>query len=428
MNRLFVRTLIAFMMALLVLVGTMSAVFLWGYQRSLSEWSRKKRSGIEDFVQNILTKQPETEDRTVPQDVPLFIYDESKELVFSNRGYGRRRTASERTNLIHVEKNGEVIGYYYSGSMHFGNDEANQKFIESMSRTISFGLLLSMLISFLFALFFSKSLSTPAINVARGLDRITHGNLKVKIPEKGAEEIALIARSANRLGRQLEREQDLRRQWVQNIVHDLRTPISALKAQFEGMRDGVLDLTASRIEKNIREISRIENLVSDLEELMRLESPEMTIKLEEIRVQDFFNEIQNRFSYEITKKNISLGCMSDLDDFMADRNLILRAVTNFLSNAVRHTNINGKIEIVIKIKGKGILIRVANTGDKITQADIDKVFDRLFRGEYARSTPGSGLGLTIAKKIAELHGGTVRIKNQNDTGVAVEMTIPKPDD
>ena len=308
--------------------------------------------------------------------------------------------------------------------MHFRNDRANERFLNSMGRIIWAGFFVSFMIALLFALFFSRSLSAPAETVARGLDRIARGDLKINIPEKGAKEIALIARSANKLGRQLESEQELRRQWAQDLAHDLRTPVAALRAQFEGMRDGVLDLTEARIEKNIREIDRIEKLVADLEELTRLESPEMKVEKREIKTGDFIGEIRERFLQKIEEKGIAFEGLAAIDSFWADENLLVRAVSNIMANAVRHADSEGLVRLEIdKDETNKVVISLFNSGAPIPEEEINRVFDRLFRGEYARNTPGSGLGLTIARKITELHGGTIAIRSRNDYGTTVVLTM-----
>jgi len=293
-----------------------------------------------------------------------------------------------------------------------------------MSHTIWIAVVLSFVISLVFALIFSKSLSASALRVASGLDQIAHGNLQVHIPEKGAAEIVQIAHSANRLSTQLKKEQELRKQWAQDIAHDLRTPVSVLKAQFEGIRDGVLDLTPSRIEKNMKEIGRVERLISDLEELMSLESPEKKLSRKEIKAQAVVDLLRDRFSFETSKKNIRFVGKTMIDTFAADQILIQRALTNFMSNAVRHAERDGTISVLIAKRDGSVTLTVSNTGELIPANEIDRVFDRLFRGEYARNTPGSGLGLTIAKKIAELHGGSISIRSQKNTGTEVKMTIP----
>jgi two-component system sensor histidine kinase BaeS len=157
---------------------------------------------------------------------------------------------------------------------------------------------------------------------------------------------------------------------------------------------------------------------------MRLESPEMKVKIEDIEARSFVEQIKERFSYELKRCGISCECSVGIDRFQADPELLPRAVTNFFTNAIRHTPQGGKIQLSVESTDDGgTLFRLANTGDPIPQTELSKVFDRLYRGEYARSSPGSGLGLTIAKAIAELHGGSVGIRNWEEGGVIVEMVL-----
>jgi len=430
-KHLFVRTLISVISALVILVVVMAVVSAVGFRRSLEQWTQAKTLQLEEAAREILLRFPDPVTTPVPEDVPLFVYNARKELIFSNRGEGGRRRSSSSTaeqglqgDLVALEEKGDLLGYYHTGKMQFENDAANNRFLNSLRLTICFGLALALVIAVPFALLFSRSLSRPAVVLSRGLDRITHGDLSVRIPERGAEEIALIARSANRLGEQLLRERDIRRQWVQDIAHDLRTPIAAMRAQFEGMRDGVLDISSDRIAKSLKEISRIETLVADLEELMHLESPEMTVSLEEVDARAVIEEIAERFAAGFRKKQIRFESHHGIDRFRADSVLLQRAVTNFLANALRHTPPKGTIELSVEPAALGkTSIVLANSGDPIPAADLEKVFDRLYRGEYARSSPGSGLGLTIAKRIAELHGGSLSSRNRAGGGVVVEMIL-----
>jgi len=182
--------------------------------------------------------------------------------------------------------------------------------------------------------------------VASGLERISHGSYNLDLPERGTVELAHIARSVNLLAKQLDREHDIRRQWAQDVAHDLRTPISVLRAQFEGMRDGVLDLSSVRIDKCMHEISHVESLIADLEELMSLESPEKKLDLTEINARELTEDLGNRFALEAQKKNIKFKSKVGVETFTADRNLIERTLSNFLSNAVRHVDHGGSIELI----------------------------------------------------------------------------------
>jgi len=402
------------------------------------------RKDTEEEVYRILTdilQQEKSPDHTLflerlipllPHNIFLSVYDVDKELLFTHgrqQGMGMMRAGKmgrgeiTKIPLSPVKVKGEIKGYYRIGPFGFGIDRANRKFLDSMRKTVWLSVLFAFLLAILASLFFSKKFSLSAKKVALGIDRMAQGELSVRIPEKGVEEISLIARSANELGEKLEREESLRRQWAADVAHDLRTPISALKTQLEGMADGVLDLSKQRVLKNIQELERIETLVDNLGELTRLESPEMKIVRQKIDSAQFFQELENRFSQLIKKKGISVHWRMDIDTIEGDETLLLRAVSNFMSNAIRHTPENGEIRVTVSGIDGGFLFSIFNSGIRIPEAEIDKVFERLYRGEYARHTPGSGLGLTITRKIAELHGGTVTISSSEKKGTVVEMKI-----
>jgi len=419
MKSLFLRIFTAFLAALLILTMIATAVFLAGYGRSLQIWSRNKTDLLEQSVRNILEGKP----AEVPEDTPLFIYDADKVLIYSNRGLGRQRQA-ERGELTAVQGREELIGYYSAGAVHFRSDAANDRFIRSMGRALWISLSGAFSISLLAALLFSRSLAAPARRTAEGLDRMARGDLRTTVPETGAGEISLIARSANRLSRQLAAEQELRRQWAEDVAHDLRTPVSALKAQFEAMRDGVLEVSPERIDKNIREIERIERLVLDLEELTRLDSPEMRPQRRTLQLTDLLGDLEESFALPASEKRVSVTVDAGGVEISADPALLHRALSNVLANAVRHVNEGGEISLAAAQDRGSVRITITNTGQGIPPEELPRLFDRLYRGEKARSSPGSGLGLTIAKKIVDLHGGGIRISSEPRRGAAVEIVLP----
>ena len=427
MNTLFVRTFLAFTAALLILVAIISCIFSLGFNRSLQIWNEDKQRGLLSIARDVLTGEAAQTEVFVDQNTPFFVYDASKQLVYSNRGAGRWRT-EEGGELTPVTQGSRTLGYYFGGETHFQDDSANRRLLESMYRVIWISLASSLGISLVFAFFFSKGLSTPARRVATGIDAISAGDFTVKIPERGAREISSIAQSANRLSEQLAREQELRNQWAQDVTHDLRTPISVLRAQFEGMLDGVLDVTADRIQKNIQEIDRIQRLVVDLEELMRLESPEVRLSLSDVKARQFLEEIKDRYFFEAQKKGARIKVVSNGVELMADKELLARAVINCVANAVRHVHAGGRIVLGAHSVAEGTSLTVSNTGDEIPLDEREHIFDRLYRGDSARTSPGSGLGLTIAKRIVKLHGGSIKATAyrgpQGTTGVTIEMIIP----
>lgn len=419
MKGLFARTLLSFAAALLVLLAGLAIVFQVGIGRTLDEWARQKTVEVDDYARALLDGR--TPEYPLSVDTPLFVYDAQRALVWSNRGRGRRTAEQELTPVV---EGGTVRGYYYSGAVHFTKDAANQRLVASLRSVIRVGLAVSSAIALLFALYSAARLSRPARSVAAGLDRISRGNLSEPIPEAGAREIVQIARAANRLQKQLAGEREIRKQWAQDVAHDLRTPIAAIKAQWEGIRDGVLELTPQRIERTYAEIERVERLVLGLDELTRLESPEMRLAATPIDTARLLDDCADLWGPRAAERDLRLEKRAGVASFVADDTLVRRALVNFLSNAVRHAEEGSMVRLSVDREPPWIVIRVCNAGPIIPQHELERVFERLYRGEYARSSPGSGLGLTIARRIAELHGGSVSLASSAEQGTVAEMRLP----
>jgi two-component system sensor histidine kinase BaeS len=446
-KRLFFTLFVSFLASLFLFIAILMAVSVFGLRRSSSGWGDEQRKYVEQKVIQILKEVLPLEEgekadtlgirlsALLPQSISLEVYDRDKTVLYlhpAQRGRGRRRMPNGRLMtgdigtipLEPVRVQGTLYGYYRISSAGFGSDIANLRFLRSMRKTVWFGGAGALALSLVLALVLSRKISVTAQTVANAINRIALGDLSVRISEKGVREIALIARSANELGKKLEREEGLRQQWAADIAHDLKTPLAALKSQLEGMHDGVLEKTPARIRRVLQELSRIEALMNDLGELTRLESPEMRISLKAVKTAEFLKELKTRFSHQIEKKSITSHWDSETKALYGDEQLLLRAMSNFISNALRHTPERGTIRVGITHTGFTCTFSVFNSGDPIPPEELPKVFDRLFRGEYARISPGAGLGLTIAKKIAQLHGGSVSIESSEAEGTTVRMTIP----
>jgi signal transduction histidine kinase len=191
------------------------------------------------------------------------------------------------------------------------------------------------------------------------------------------------------------------------------------------MRDGVLELSLPRVTRNLGEIERVESLILDLEELMRLESPELRLELGELAPAEMFEELRESVALALRRKRVQWQQECPLERLRGDPKLLRRALANLLSNAVRHVPEGGTIRLAALGSPEHPELRVANTGLAIPQEERERVFDRLYRGEYARSSPGSGLGLTIALRIAQLHGGDIRIDDWDGQGTQFRLTLSR---
>ncbi len=424
MHSLFRRTFGAFVFSFAVLLVVLAGALVSGYHHSLARWSERRELMVEEAARRILNGQSPS-DAGLPQDIPVFVYDEDGTLIASNRGGGWRRE-TDQWDRYPLHRGGDLVGHYEIGPTAFRNDAANRQLTGSLTRTAAAGALAALAVALFAAWRFARSLSRPAARVAAGIDSMAHDRQIDPIPEQGAEEISRIARSANTLAARLQNERQLRTQWAQDVTHDLRTPIASIRAQLEAIADGVYAADPPRIISTLAELGRVEALISDLDELMRLEAPELKVTIGEISTRDFAQTLLQRFEHEISRKQISVTMDLRLNTVRADETLIHRAVSNVLGNAIRHAPQGGEITLAIgPYDADRAEIRVHNDGPPVPEAELPHLFDRLFRGEYARSSPGTGLGLTIARRIALVHGGTIEITSCESTGTTARILLPR---
>jgi len=412
----------------------MTLIQFIGINSSIKIWENKKISSMETAVNNIIEETYKSEKFSFDSIInklqyavtgtnTVIVYDKDKNLVSKIEKTGLRRKLADiqkesfiTSKPAPIYYNNVVEGYYAVSFLSYKSEEENLLFFNNSIRSFLIGTILYLIIASLFALYYSKSLSLHSKKVAYGIDQISRGYQDFKIEEKGLKEISLIAKSVNMLNENLKREKKIRDQWAQDIAHDLRTPIAALKAQMEAIKDKVLDFSVERIDKNLTELNKIEMLINDLSNLIKLESPELKLEFETIKINDFIHDIISNFDHIIKEKNINLVFKTRSKEMTADKNLLERALKNIINNALQYTLDYGKVKIDVFRKENLNVINIFNSHSYIKKDEIDKIFDRLYRGEFARNTSGTGLGLTIAKRIIELHKGEISVKSIRNKG------------
>lgn len=418
-------------------------VQIYGFDISIKEWEKEKVENIKISVKKVLNEIYSDDNiisenslagelrQILPGNTFIIIYDKDKKPLYriQKKGFGRLQNSLQNEEIISSKMtllnplNKELI-YFTVHILSYKNDSENQKLYKSIRFNFIVGILISFIIALLFAFFFSKTLSGQSKNVANGINLIAQGNLNINIDEKGVAEISLIAKSANILKEKLKKEKKLRDQWALDIAHDLRTPVTAIKMQLEGILDKVLKFSSERGEKILKELNKIEYLINDLSELIIIESPELKLKISEIDLNRLFIDIESTFRQMLDQKKINFKINGNLKKIKGDNNLLNRAFSNIINNAIKYSNENGDVSINCFNKNNGNIIEIFNSSSFISKNEINNIFDRLYRGDQARNTPGSGLGLTIARKIIELHKGNISVKSTKNKGTAFIITIP----
>ena len=223
-----------------------------------------------------------------------------------------------------------------------------------------------------------------------------------------------------------------RREFLANITHDLRTPLTSLKGYLETLllKEGTLTPEEQRdyLLIAMKRSDQMSKLVTELFELAKLDSPDVPVRFEPLSLPELIQDILQKFQLTGEQKKIALvmHAPEDLPLVFVDIGLCERVFENFIDNAVRYTPEGGSITISANPVGDRILVRVTDTGTGIPQEDIPHLFDRLYRRGRSRedNSTSSGLGLAIAKRIMELHGSGIEVNSTIKVGTTFTFTLP----
>ncbi len=300
-------------------------------------------------------------------------------------------------------------------------------------------LVFSLTVSTFFSFAVARSITSSVESLKEGAMRLASGDLSARLSATSNDEVADLAYVINTMADKLEqafhRQRDLeqaRKDLIASVSHDLRTPLASMRAMVEAISDGVVSDTETIQQycSNIKhEVEHLSTLIDDLFELSRLDSGTLELQLQPSSVDDMLSTVLIGMQAEAATH--SLEFRSELNDelepVMADSHKIQRVLYNLAQNAIRNTPADGTILMEASDIGEMIRIDVADTGQGIAEEDLEKVFDRFYRGEKSRSREhgGAGLGLAIAKGIVEAHGGRIWVESALGAGSRFSFSLPK---
>ena len=231
----------------------------------------------------------------------------------------------------------------------------------------------------------------------------------------------------------LRKNEQFRKEFLQNLSHEFRTPIFAIQGYVETLINGAInDPNVNRryLENASRNVERLTNLLNDLQQISRLESGELSLNKSSFIIQDLVKEVFESLSNKAEKSHIlcqiKKGCESPLSVY-ADKEKIRQVLTNLTENSIKYGKANGQITAsMYRTDGQHILIEITDTGIGIPEKELSRIFERFYRTESGRSKDitGSGLGLAICKHIIEAHGETIHVRSTEQVGTTIGFTLP----
>lgn len=324
----------------------------------------------------------------------------------------------------------EVMVRLYIGPEPSAGEEATspQTLGEAINRFLLWGGLLAAAIALVLTFVLSRRMSSPIGALAATARRLGRGDLSQRVQLRDRGEVRELAQAFNSMAVDLERLEQLRRNLVADVAHELRTPLSNIQGYVEAIRDGVMKPDGATLDSLNEEAALLSRLVDELQELSLAEAGELKLVYLEEDVTELIRRAAVSWQPQVVAKGMSLSV--DLPDKLPSVNIdwqrINQVLHNLLENAVAHTGKGGIITVAAAERGDWVEISVSDTGEGIPAQDLPNIFERFYRVDRsrARATGGSGLGLTIAKRLVEAHGGKIEAQSKLGRGSRFSFTIP----
>lgn len=451
----------------LIAVGViMNVFFLESYYVYKNEgfFEDMKNRVTTEFTQNNKGIEAYLEDIGKRQEMNLEIVDKKGKVEFSSIAKGQRGEDLPKEVFEAFEKHQSSLGsgHVYTVVTNDKNETDKKKLLylyqltkdqylilskpvswitESVEITNQFSALTGLIIIVVggFMTYIISSRATrPILEMNQVAKQISELRFDTQIKIKTSDEIGDLGKSINTISEKLSESIDIlksdierRKQLVRDISHELKTPIGVIKGYSEGIQYGVADtpeMTEKYLQTIVDECNRMDKMVKELIELSRYEYVEQEAVIEAIEVESIFSTLKERFDPIFNENDLDVEWIGNgKETVRADYHLITRALSNFITNAIKYVDRNKLIRIEVSNQEKETVFSVFNSGEAIPESECTKIWDVFYKIDETRakhSKSGSGLGLSIVKQIAALHAGSVEIVNHGN-GVSFKLKIPR---
>jgi len=297
---------------------------------------------------------------------------------------------------------------------------------QQLNRTHLIAGVTSAAIAYAVGVYLALTLSRPLRRIRTGAEAMGAGDLDVRVKVTGDDEIRSVARALNGLAETLQREEELRKESVADLAHELRTPVMGLLARVEAAQDGVFEDEAANLAAMHDEALRLTRLLDDLSALADAERPGLLLSAEPLDLSAVASGAAEALRQGFADKGIAFTTDLHATVVAGDQKRLEQVVVNLLTNALRYTDAGGRVSLSLRRVGGDAVLEVADSGIGIPAEDIPHVFTRFWRGEKSRSraTGGAGIGLSIVQALVRAHGGRITVESTVGRGSVFRVVIP----
>ncbi|MBI4285456.1 MAG: HAMP domain-containing protein [Chloroflexi bacterium] len=436
------RLMMAFTAVILVTIGTV-AFFVGGTTRgALEDYGQQGEQIRNARVEAVLARyydqrgnwtgiQPVMEQIGTLYGWRLVLADAGGIVVADSNGelLGRpyRATSIENRLVVHGRRD-TVLGTLYLISPTEAEAMSIQNLGKSVNRFLVLGGILAVVIALVFTFVLSRRFLAPLKTLTVAAKALGKGDFTHRVQVRDKGEIKALAETFNSMADDLQRTEKLRQDMIADTAHELRTPLSNIRGYLEAIRDGVVQPDTATIDSLNEEVTLLSRLLDDLQELAMAEAGQLKLVVQPENIAEVIGQAVAATQANASAKGVimAINPAERLPLCNIDAQRIGQVLRNLINNAVTHTPKGGSVTIAAKQEDRWVKISVTDTGEGIPSAELANIFERFYRVDKsrARATGGSGLGLTIAKRLVEGHGGTITAESEVGKGSRFTFSIP----
>ncbi|GAB4556034.1 MAG: hypothetical protein OHK0023_27920 [Anaerolineae bacterium] len=322
---------------------------------------------------------------------------------------------------------GSVVGRVILGMNLAQLDESSRQLLSAVNTALLLSGAASVLAALGLGWWMASRIAAPIRALTDGVRRLGRGDWSQAVPITTSNEFGDLTRAFNHMASELMRQQQMNRQMVADIAHDLRTPLAAMSLEVEAIEAG-LQIPEDAAPSLREEIIWLQRMVEDLRLLSLMDADQIKLQREAVNVPEFMHKVYDfwQITAEDSEKQLTINVPSGLPIIHADPSRLRQVLNNLIDNALRHTPRGRGIKLEARNLGAAVQLSVRDEGEGIAPDALARIFDRFYRVDPARKheKSGSGLGLSIAKRLVEMHGGQIQVESTLGQGTTFLINLP----
>ncbi len=385
--------------------------------------------GIDDALRGKLIR-----DKAAPgvRIFPTLLTDPEGLVMIGGEGYepGQRVSEELLERGTRITSNGRVIAIAVPRTNPFPRNPAQQEYLERTGQSLALAGVGAAIIAILLGVLLARTITRPVGELTRAAQRMAKGELGQTVRVNSKDELGELAAAFNQMSRDLARADQTRRQMTADIAHELRNPLTVIGGYLDAMRVGDLQPTPARLQAVYAEIQHLERIVEDLRTLSLADAGALVLNRQPVPIRELLQRVATRFAPQAAQKRITLTAETTTNATVdVDEARMMQVLDNLVGNALKHTPEGGTVRLYSEVNENAARLGVVDTGEGIAPQELDRVFERFYRGDKARHAEdgSSGLGLAIAKALVEAHGGRIWAESEPGQGARFIIELARDD-